>query len=148
MFETYNDITNKLGPPLWWDSNGVPRYKVFHPSMMGVYVDYAALISISCQGCNRRLKVGWDFDPLHLLCYIPGHPAGDEVWAKSRFKLPDKESPGSVGYGDAPAHYDGMDRLCSGCTMTTDVTRIHEFWRKDKKEIEWKRDHSLEFEYE
>lgn len=148
MYCAYKDITDRLGPPKWWDEEGVPRYCDFAPGeVAGVYADYAALIKIRCQGCGRHLPVAWSLCKLDLLCRVPSHPDAPGVFAKDQLVLPTKDNPGSVGYGDAPAHKEGAAStwLCVGSVETTSVVRIVKFWTRER--AEWKRDEALEFNY-
>lgn len=145
MYQLYEDITNKLGKPKWWDEEGVPRYCDFSPDEVAdIYADKAALIIIQCQGCGQHLPVAWSFHKLRIICYVPGHPTGPECFAQLTY--PTKDNPGSIGFGDAPAHNNLGDEYCHlGCVMTTDVRRIKEFWSRD--ELDWVRHPEFEFIY-
>lgn len=144
MYQPYLDILRKLGPPLWWDEEGVPRYDKFAPDLCAnIYADYAALIAIRCQGCRRTFPVSSTWS-LGRVCLSP-HGSEHIVWDKNgqngqpKEGLPKAGDAGCFGYGDAPWHdYDGgFEGQCSGTTMTTDVVRVLECW--GKKSCEWER---------
>lgn len=145
MYCRYQDITDKLGEPKWWDEEGVPRYCDFSPdNVADIYADKAVLVIIKCQGCGRYLPVAWSFNKLKIVCWVPEHPKGHECFAQLTY--PTKDNSGSVGYGDAPAHDNREGEYCHlGCVMTTDVVQIKEFWSSDK--LEWKRHKKFEFTY-
>jgi len=77
MYQLYEDITKRLGEPLWYDDHGVPRYDEFHPSMLDVYADFAALSEIACQSCGRRFKVGVPWSIAAQTAKNIGLPIGD-----------------------------------------------------------------------
>jgi hypothetical protein len=53
MFACYHDIMSKLGCPLWFDENAVPRYCEFHPHYLAnIYADEAVLLHVGCQVCH------------------------------------------------------------------------------------------------
>lgn len=129
MLPDYRDITSRLGSPLWWDEHGVPRYDPFEPDLSDVYDDYVALLEIACQSCRRRFQVS---------CGV------SKTWYKVRHDgrgpmLPTAENTGSFGYGDPPPHGDDLGR-CPGETMTLDLLRVVEFWRRDGRDMNWRRD--------
>ncbi len=132
MKALFQDILSRIEePPLWWDTNGVPRYDKFHPSMSpNIYATEVVLVEISCQSCQKTFMVEMDWHR-SLLCYGFSHcmdvflATGDNEWLNE------------FNYGDPPCHnYD--DNRCAGEVMVCDDIRIMEFWQKDKKH-EWKR---------
>lgn len=132
MYQPYMDIIGKLGAPLWWDEEGVPRYEEFEPRLCSnIYAAFAALLEIRCQGCRRVFPVAstWRVDFLNL-----DHVVWDENGknAKPKGGLPKEGDAGEFGYGDAPWHdFDGgFDGQCSGTTMTTDTVRVLQFWHR------------------
>lgn len=145
MHCSYQDITEKLGEPKWWDEYGVPRYCDFSPDKVAdIYADQVALVIIECSGCGKYLPVAWSFSKPHILCFVPGHPSGPDCIAEITY--PTEKDPGSVGFGDAPAHNNTEGGYCRlGCVMSTDVRQIKEFWSRDK--MEWKRHKEFEFTY-
>lgn len=59
MLPNYPDIRSLTDKePLWFDSNGVPRYAPFTPELLGVYARFAILVEIQCQACDARILVG------------------------------------------------------------------------------------------
>ncbi len=138
MNRSYDDLTSRLGPPLWWDMHAVPRYVEFHPEHCGVYDDFVALVELACQGCQRR-----------LLCSVEiarfTHLRRTDRW---EVIMPTAESPGDFDrYGDPPIHGAG----CIGCTMGSGIYRIVEFWIRDHERgptwMTWVRHQEYEFDY-
>ncbi|MGB9886467.1 MAG: hypothetical protein ACPLRW_05645 [Moorellales bacterium] len=135
MLPAYEDITRRLGEPLWYDRHGVPRYDPFRPDMCGVYARYAALLEIECQGCGRRFKVAVDY-------------CNYEFWGGElrRPRLPSAEDEGDFCYGDDPPPHDYPGGgLCAGSTMSSITRRILEFWVRDR--FDWERRPEYEFVY-
>lgn len=131
MLRDYEDIVDRLGPPLWWDDNGVPRYAAFHPEMLGVYDEFAALIEIDCQGCDKRMLVATRWSKT------------DAVFFGAKFReapdLPTAKRGGDFGsYGDPPSHVANIGR-CVGSTMSSGALRVVEFWERDRRSMEWRR---------
>ena len=131
MLRDYEDITSRLGEPLWWDDLGAPRYDDFHPEMLGVYDQIAAFMVIGCQNCEREFQVAQSFTSLDLLRREPPkdeHPSAE--WAIY------------LHYGDPPIHG------CIGDTMNSEPKRILQFWRKGEKDgwPEWERVEGMEGE--
>jgi hypothetical protein len=135
MWEGYADILSKLGKPLWWDDNAVPRYCPFSPERVGVYNDIIVLFTIECQECAKRMKVVRSFE-----CH------SEEEKAKAL------ESLKHIHFGDPPFHY------CSGSgeSMGSCSVRINEVWIKkffDERSEDftpelWRRHPELEGELE
>jgi hypothetical protein len=118
MFQPYRDILERLGDPLWYDWQGVPRYCLYRPRMQDVYADYDALLEVRCQGCGRTFRVGTCAP--RVLVFSEG--------GSSLAMLPSESSIGSFGYGDAPWHADAAGHMCSGVTMGAVPIRVVEFW--------------------
>ena len=141
MLPDYSDIESRLGDPLWWDQNGVPRYEPFHPRYCGVYAHYATLMIVTCQNCGRQFRVGiWR--ERHIQSYKEG---------KLEFvspTMPTVEDAGSFYYGDPPRHDTGptpSGECPCGDTMTSDPRQILEFWRWTG--WDWERVPELEFQF-
>ena len=135
MHRGYEDIMARLGDPLWWDGQGVPRYDTFHPDLCGVYDTQVALVELACQGCTRRLVVAVEHDASLNI----GHPN----------LVPTADDPGFCDqYGDPPTHA-GPNGLCIGCSMTSGCYRILEFWQKSDYPdwMAWERKTEYEFNY-
>lgn len=144
MLRDYRDITSRLGQPLWFDSNGVPRYDKFHPDLCGIYDDYVAYIELGCQGCSKTFMVSVERRKFRM-------------WPKvEKNELPEPPNEiGSFHYGDPPRHdipnptvedvyRGGWSLHCSGVTMNSFPIRIVEFWEKNKN-FHWERTPDLEF---
>lgn len=128
MLRDYRDIRQRLGDPLWWDDNGVPRYDAFAPGLCGVYDRYIAFNLVGCQGCDRQFKITAVITSIDM--------------ARDKVTLPTEHSVGSFHYGDPPAHG------CVGDTMNSVPLRVLEFWQKaDPDRFEWRRNtyHEVEF---
>lgn len=122
----YSDILTRLGEPLWYDENAVPRYVEFHPDHCGVYAEDVALMVIHCQNCRkpmtvacakRRRKDGYYPDKSQL-----------DPWGQS----------GEFFYRDPPRHG------CTGDTMLCTPVEIVQFWSQSKDGV-WFR--NLEYEF-
>jgi hypothetical protein len=141
MYRLYEDLRDKLGEPKWHDEQGVPRYCDYHPSCGDIYDRWAALLEIECQGCRQRFLVSDSYSPMDFIRagWKPGDPT------EPAFPAPDNYG-GSFSFGDAPWH---GARQCSGTTMTTDTTRVVEFWTRDGGDhaMEWQRRPEYEFTY-
>jgi hypothetical protein len=118
MYPLYKDIREKLGAPLWHDSHGVPRYAEFHPSLLGVYDEYAVLFLVQCQSCHQVFP-----------CAV-GH--SKHVFTSEMKVLKDVHEfiQDYVGWGDAPHHEDIPQ--CAGTTMSTSVVKLLSVWEKNR----------------
>ena len=159
MYNPYFDIRAKAGDPLWHDKHGVPRYCTFHPKELDVYDDYAALLEIHCQACERPFLVASHFSKMQIFQNTKTTMALEDIDGG----LPTARDAGWFGFGDATWHGDenGGGWGCAGPTMTTSVYRIIEFWTKDGGRpivrtsidapptigIEWRRRFEYEFTY-
>lgn len=125
MNHHYNDIINKLGPPLFWDECAVPRYCDFGPNeTANIYAREVALLEIACQDCGQLFKVvvSWS----------------ETDWPSER--LSNLVENNEIHYGDPP-----NDGCClAGPTMNSVPKRVIEFWQKRK--FEWVRVSELERE--
>ena len=139
MLVEYSDIISRLGPPLWYDANGVPRYAPFKPAMCGIYVDLICYMEIACQACDRRFMVAseshrMDRNPSMALpsASSPGNPNADP-W----------DLIGQFHYGDPPRH---NGKCYAGDTMNSVPVKIVEFWSRDASD-DWQRkpEHEVSF---
>lgn len=121
MKQEYDDITSRLGDPLWWDENGVPRYEPFSPRHnANIYADECALVEIACQACGHCFMVGLSSGPL-------GSPLHRRILDHA------------VHYGDPPNY-----GCCgSGPTMNSEPVKVVEYWRREHVG-EWQRDGKFE----
>lgn len=104
MKQAYDEVTARLGKPLWWDEAGCPRYEPFHPSMANdFYPREVALLRVSCQSCDAK----------SLVC----------VSAGVRDPSPFRERPQPLAYGDPPR---GCCQM--GGSMTSDTIEVMELW--------------------
>jgi hypothetical protein len=150
VYQPYLDLLLRLGAPLWWDENGVPRYEPFKPELTAnIYAEFRCLIEIRCQGCQRVFPVASVWSVMDIIAHgweendsWKEQIAYDENGQNPRpVHMPVAGNAGFCFYGDAPWHdYDGgFEGQCSGTTMTTSVVRILEFWKR-KDSFEWERD--------
>ena len=109
MYNYLGDIIDKLGEPLWWDSEAaIPRYCKFHPDKLNnVYAKEAVLLLTECQNCGHRFKISEDFDMM------------DEIGGRKPLSKQIKEGH-MMGYTDPPNTH-----CCDvGPTMTSNVVEI------------------------
>jgi len=130
MHRSYSDLTNRLGEPLWWDEQAVPRYDPFGPHEMGVYDRMVWLYEIRCQDCPKRMKVAgaWNgMDYAELMRFLD-HPSAN-IW-----------TPLDAHYGDPPRHN------CPGAgeTMNCYDLEVLEVWGQDIEHWGWVRRPELE----
>lgn len=132
MNESYSDITEKLGEPIWWDEAAVPRYCDFEPHRSAnVHINEVALVEIECQNCGRRFPVAMSISRLNLIRF--GWPT-----------LAERVKAGALEYGDPPNY-----GCCpAGPTMNSIPRRVLQFWRKSMDTYEFKRVPELEVELE
>lgn len=131
MRARYDDITKRLGEPLWYDSYGAPRYDPFHPEMLDAYADYAALVEIECQNCDKRFLVGvWTSRMQRFIDF-----------GKLDLTMPTPDEPTFCWYGDPPRHDN-----CLGESMLSVPIRIVEFWYYGDRSG-WKRLPEYEIEF-
>ena len=131
MKASYEDITRRIIElPLWWDSDGVPRYDPFTPNLCpNIYASEVLLIEISCQSCNQRFHVEQHWSVMETITKnIPKF--SDYLKETYQGEL------SRIHYGDPPIHG------CTGDTMNCWDLRVIQFWKKD--DFNWIRDHDLE----
>jgi hypothetical protein len=135
MLHDYPDIAGRIKEkPLWYDSNGVPRYDPFTPRLCpNPQAKEVVLVRIACAHCRRTFLVEMHYsdafaDPEERTC--------EELVVEGSIPC----------YGDPPRHNNG-DHRCAGETMACDNIRILEFWQKDRN-YEWVRKPKLEIEAE
>lgn len=124
MNRGYEDIRSRLGEPLWWDEQCVPRYDPFTPRLMGVYDNWVCLYEIACQNCGQEFKVAESWRIFDL----KEGKRREEVTA---------DEVAALHFGDPPAHG------CIGDTMNCDDLRVLEFWHRNE-DFEWVRLPALE----
>lgn len=130
MHPKYEDILNLASQagvePVWWDENGVPRFRSFRPEDLGVYDYFAALGEIECsaQYCRRGFLVG------------VGLPK--QTFTLTRFVTNSIDSviDAIECYGDPPRHTTPDGGTCAGETMVSDMVRIVGVWVRDDG-LEW-----------
>lgn len=113
MWPDYEDIRSRISEePVWFDSNGVPRYEPFSPvAVPNIYAKEAVLYLVRCQSCGKKFKVADDRGTIDKLRKI------------SDLEHLIKE--GALHYGDAPRHN------CVGDTMNCEDIRVLEYWRRE-----------------
>lgn len=117
MNTDYSDITSRLGEPLWWDYNAVPRYEPFKPSRCGIYFKQVALLRVGCQGCSAQFKMAIEFG-LHQPIDTSGSPSDFAEW----FCGVDPPRHGAHGWEE-----------CTGTSMTIEPIEVLEFWEPSNK---------------
>lgn len=120
MHNNYHDITSRIADqPVWWDSNGVPRYDEFTPAACpDIYSCAVALLTITCQDCGQAFNV-----EMHLPV-ISDRPFVPRRWH----------------YGDPPNHG------CVGDSMNCVDSVVIEAWDRSggPLRLEWVRRPDLE----
>lgn len=153
MHAGYEDILELGAKPLWWDENGVPRFKAHAPSLSAnIYAIEVVLLKIACQLCGveQLVQMTWSsMDTVNAMIRME--------WARSKSTktkvgnlprnigtLADAVRSGSIHYGDPPYH-DGPDgEFChAGCTMNCYDLAVVEFWKQGDR-FEWNRVPELE----
>lgn len=137
MKPSYPDIV-ELGDaagigPEWFDEHGVPRFRPFHPSLLGVYDTFAVLARVRCQEarCRRQMLVGVGWDRIDLRAVLAGKQPDDCVRSLGRLAS-------GFDYGDPPRH----DCPGAGETMGSDLDRLLEVW--ERPDLDWCRRSRLE----
>lgn len=132
MIRTYEDITKRLGAPLWYDDQGVPRYDAFEPRMCGIYAAAIAFLEIQCQTCEARFKVASEWTLLD-----GARLREPRVVPKVPHALSEDTDPwdaiGDFHYGDPPQH----DGCPAGGTMNSVPIRVIEYW--ERRDFDWTR---------
>ena len=129
MKNDYVDITKRLGPPLWWDEYGVPRYDAFAPDLCAVYSTECALVRIACQRCDERFTVAISRSVYSTTMGIP-FPTS----------LAEEIRRGTIHYGDPPPHAGCL----AGATMNCIDLEVLEYWKQEGPLGEWTSDPALE----
>ncbi len=115
MNVNYEDILSKLGPPMWWDENAVPRYTDFHPNCCNIYAREVVFMEIACQACDHRFNVAMS---LTILNY-----AYKQNWEGDNFP---------PHYGDPP----NIDCCSAGSTMNSEHIRVISRWKLENS-LDW-----------
>jgi hypothetical protein len=126
MKTNFYDITSKLGEPLWWNENGVPRYCEFNIDCITPYSIECALVKIRCQSCHKEYVVSIIRLPWYDLDTIQ-----DKILNKN------------LHYGDPP----NTECCLSGCTMNSDTLEVLQYWYLNKN-LEWMRDNKYEIKFD
>lgn len=150
MHAGYEDILEAAGKdPLWWDENGVPRFRPHHPDLSAdIYANEVVLLRIACQFCLHEQLVQMTWSSMQAVRFRihvewAALSKGDTVDKDTPIRtLADSVRDGSIHYGDPPHHDDDRGEFChAGCTMNVYDLAIEEFWvRKDS----WERVPELE----
>ncbi len=132
MKQKYDDILSRINDkPIWYGSNGVPRYIPFNPKhISNFYSDEVILLRIRCQECHNPFLVEINFlktSNLPSLEYRLLHIK--DFWLNP------------IHYGDPPRHND-----CVGETMNAESLKIVEFWKRDH--CNWIRHSEYEISFE
>jgi hypothetical protein len=128
MLPDYADIRTAIDrEPDWFTIDGVPRYRAFHPDMLGVYDRMAVLVAVECASCSHRMLVG-DGSPEFAFNIKTGQM---DTYAVEDFAA-------GLAMSDPPRH------SCPGGgeTMGCDEMSVVEAW--DQADHEWRRRSDLE----
>ena len=131
MKPEYKDILSRIKEvPLWYGTNGVPRFDRFNPKMCSnIYADEVLLLEIQCQDCHEKFHV-------EMYHSKPSNFQSLE-YRVINFR---KYSWIPIHYGDPPRH-----KNCCGETMNAESLRILEFWKREYSE--WVRKSNLEISF-
>lgn len=130
MYPLYRDIRERLGPPVWIDKHGVPRYSDFSPQEASeIYCDWVALMTVKCQSCGKTFQCANSASYVNLFIERRYGRFPSENTAKEMV-------PCIAGWGDAPWHDQygdecGFESQCAGTTMTTDFENLR-VWFRDR----------------
>jgi hypothetical protein len=115
MHIDYKDITDKLGPPKWWDEHAVPRYCDFSPDEVAdIYAKEVVLMKIACQDCGE-------------IFYVAMSNPGYNRYTFEQYSFVDILK--YMHYGDPP-----NNGCCgAGPSMNCEDLNIVQFWKKDYK---------------
>lgn len=130
MYPLYQDLREKLGAPHWIDQHGVPRYKPFHPDLLGIYDRWAVMFEVECQACRKRFRCAGGVSRLHIV------RTPLEKVKVITIETIEQALDHLVSWGDAPWHdadgdEAGFSSQCVGTTMTTAIPVIVEVWHYD-----------------
>lgn len=121
MHQSYADITEQLGEPLWWDEIGVPRYCEFSPRQANnIYASEVVLYAVACQDCGREFKVASSLDR-----YAAAYTDSEGVVRTRR--LADAIRARKLHYGDPP----NIGCCLAGPTMNSVPLRVLEYWHRN-----------------
>lgn len=135
MLAKYEDILKRIKEePVWFDTNGVPRYDKFHPELSpNIYAEEVVLLKIRCQNCHKEFLVEMNW------CMM------DKVRNEFSKSLKEWIKKKGIHYGDPPRHDHEDGSRCAGETMNCDDIGVVEFWKQDKKNLwNWKRNKRFE----
>lgn len=121
MYPRYEDIREKLGEPLWHDYEGVPRYKEYHPRLLGVYDSISCLFVVECQACAQKFDCARGICPAFEVMrgFLPTEDFNTIFEEKKALEY-------LLSWGDAPFHGG-----CMGETMSTSIVAVKQFWKRE-----------------
>lgn len=117
--------------PRWFTIDGVPRYDMFSPKMLGVYDQLAGLFVVRCQSCGMTMMVGDGTQRLSLLRVALGQTN----------QLTIEEFTSGWTCGDPPRHD------CPGAGETMNATEIAVMQAWELVNMDWRRRTDLERPY-
>ena len=131
MKPKYNDILSRISSvPLWYDSNGVPRFDPFRPDLCSnIYADEIILLKIQCQECHESFLVEMHSSKSNDLQSLEYKVIHFERYIMN-----------PIHYGDPPRHND-----CVGNTMNAESLQIVEFWKRNR--FDWIRKSKYEISF-
>lgn len=139
MLNNYSDIIRlTVEDPVWYDGNGVPRYKPHGAEFFPVYAKEVALIKIACQACLRQFLVQMSCNSSDYSDWF-----WRQEWPKPDTnhipKLADTARDGIIHYGDPPGHHGPDGEYChTGCTMNVYDLAVVEFWEQGQGPSDWR----------
>lgn len=129
MNTCYDDIIEKLGTPVWFDENAVPRYCEFDPwKCANIYAFEVVLLAIECQGCAHEFAVCMSLARYEQIMGTKGRALADMILD------------GSIHYGDPP----NIGCCAAGPSMNSVPLRVLEYHSTKERSSEFKRNSDLE----
>ena len=131
MKPKYIDILSRISSvPLWYDSNGAPRFDPFRPELCSnFYADEIILLKIQCQECKKPFLV-----EIHSSKSRNSQSLEYQVAHRKKYIM------NPIHYGDPPRHNE-----CIGDSMNAESLQIVEFWKRER--IDWIRISKFEISF-
>ncbi len=125
----YQDITTKLGEPIWYDEYKVPRYCEFSPQQIAeIYANEVALVLTQCDHCHKQFKIAYSSDLLESISapfnYLKNHITKNDM----QCGLPPNDTCFEIAFPN-------------GLAMPI---KVLEYWCKSPETKQWERDSTYE----
>jgi hypothetical protein len=131
MNTSYQDITDKLGEPVWYDEHCVPRYCEFHPFECDPYAQWVSLVRRKCQSCGKIFLIATSWYNLSRRTFTLS-PRNLELYEQNKNNPEWMLTFCLLGGGDPPYHG------CIGDTMCSEFEDLISLWHKDHDSSNWR----------